>query len=60
MTVVEFDAWCAARKRVKEVAQAADEVGGPRLSLVPIPEQNIAWPTDLLSPAARPVMRCAP
>jgi len=60
MTVEEFDAWCAARKRVKAVAEAADEVGGPRLSLVPIPEQNIAWPTDLLSPAARPVMRCAP
>jgi hypothetical protein len=34
------------------VAEAAGEVGGPRLSLVPLPEQNEAWPTDLLAPAA--------
>jgi hypothetical protein len=51
MTVEEFDEWCAARKRFDEVAEAADEVGGPRLSLVPLPEQNIAWPTDLLPPS---------
>jgi hypothetical protein len=50
MTVEEFDDWCAANRKFDEVAQAADEVGGPRLSLVPLPEQNIAWPTDLLAP----------
>jgi hypothetical protein len=48
MTVEEFDDWCNATKKFDEVAEAADEVGGPRLSLVPLPEQNIAWPTDLL------------
>jgi hypothetical protein len=35
---------------VEAVADAADEEGGPRLSLVPVPEQDIAWPTDLLPP----------
>lgn len=35
--------------------RAANEVGGPRLSLVPLPEQDIAWPTDLLPPAAEPL-----
>ncbi|WP_395622874.1 hypothetical protein [Sphingomonas daechungensis] len=53
MTVEEFDAWCAARKRVKAVHEAAEERGGPSLSLVPIEEQNIAWPTDLLAPAVQ-------
>ena len=51
MTVEEFDDWSRAAKKVDEVAEAADEVGGPRLSLVPLPEQNLAWPTDLLPPA---------
>ncbi len=50
MTVEEFDEWCAASKKYEDVADAADEVGGPRLSLVPLPGQNIAWPTDLLPP----------
>ena len=50
MTVEEFDQWSAATTRYEKVAEAADEVGGPRLSLVPLPEQNIAWPTDLLPP----------
>ena len=36
------------------MAEAADEVGGPRLSLVPLPEQNEAWPTDLLPPIPPP------
>jgi hypothetical protein len=49
-TVEEFDAWSAARKDFDQVAESADEVGGPRLSLVPLPEQNLAWPTDLLPP----------
>src|SRR3954449_954245 len=54
MTVEEFDDWCKATDKFKEVAEAAGEVGGPRLSLVPLPEQNEAWPTDLLAPAAEP------
>jgi hypothetical protein len=33
------------------VQEAADERGGPSLSLVPVEDQNIAWPTDLLAPA---------
>ena len=51
MTVEEFGDWCNARDKVEKVAEAADEVGGPRLSLVPLPEQKEAWPTDLLPPA---------
>lgn len=58
MTVEEYDDWSNARKKFAEVGDAADEVGGPRLSLVPLPEQNIAWPTDLLPPAAIP--DCSP
>jgi hypothetical protein len=54
MTVEEFDDWCKVTKKIEAVAEAADEVGGPCLSLVPLPEQNIAWPTDLLPPAAVP------
>ena len=50
MTVEEFDEWCAATDKFDQVADAADEVGGPRLSLVPLTEQAIAWPTDLLPP----------
>src|SRR5688572_25789067 len=50
MTVEEFDAWCAARTQVAAIAESADEEGGPRLSLVPLPDQQDAWPTDLLAP----------
>src|SRR5438445_12828765 len=50
MTVEQYDDWSNATKKFEQVAEAADEVGGPRLSLVPLPEQNIAWPTDLLPP----------
>jgi hypothetical protein len=53
MSVEEFEDWSNARKRLEDVADAADEIGGPRLSLVPLPEQDIAWPTDLL-PTNRP------
>lgn len=52
MTNEEFDEWVRATKKMEEIAEATDEAGGPRLSLVPVPEQNIAWPTDLLPPAA--------
>ena len=41
-----------------DVAKAADVVGGPRLSLVPLPEQNEAWPTDLLVPAQAEESTC--
>jgi hypothetical protein len=51
MSMEEYEAWSAARSRQDAVAEAADEGGGPRLSLVPVIEQNEAWPTDLL-PAA--------
>ena len=54
MTVEEFDDWSNARKKFEGGGHAADEVGGPRLSLVPFPEQSAAWPTDLLPPAADP------
>ena len=54
MTMEEYDDWSNATKKFKQVAEAADEVGGPRLSLVTLPEQDIAWPTDLLPPAAVP------
>jgi hypothetical protein len=51
-TVEEFDEWAAATDRHEAVAKAADEEGGPSLSLVPITERNEVWPTDLLPPAA--------
>ena len=54
MTVEEFDAWCASTRRVEDMREAADERGGPSLSLVPVEDQNIAWPTDLLAPAVLP------
>src|SRR5438045_5477885 len=56
MTVEEFEDWSNARKKLAEVGDAADEVGGPRLSLVALPEQNVAWPTDL-QPANPPPAR---
>jgi hypothetical protein len=37
MTVEEFDAWCEARKNVREVQEVCSEEGGPRVSLVPKP-----------------------
>jgi hypothetical protein len=50
-TVEEFDDWAAAGDRFDAVGQAADEEGGPSLSLVPTTERNEVWPTDLLPPA---------
>lgn len=50
-TVEEFDDWAAAGDRFDAVGQAADEEGGPSLSMVPITERNEVWPTDLLPPA---------
>ncbi|HEX8571803.1 MAG TPA: hypothetical protein VF759_03525 [Allosphingosinicella sp.] len=51
-TVEEFDRWAAASDRFDAVGKAADEEGGPSLSLVPRTERNEVWPTDLLAPAA--------
>ena len=51
LTVEEFEDWRAASDRVEAVARAADEEGGPSLSLVPSTERNEVWPTDLLPPA---------
>jgi hypothetical protein len=48
----EFDAWVTATDRFEAVAKAADEEGGPSLSLVPVTERGEVWPTDLLPPAA--------
>ena len=52
MSMDEYDAWAAATDRVDAVATAADEEGGPRLSLVPASDRGEPWPTDLLPPAA--------
>ena len=49
-TIEEFDDWSAATDRFGAVAEAADEEGGPSLSLVPTTERNEVWPTDLLPP----------
>lgn len=46
-----FDAWLAASDRNDAVAAAADEEGGPRLSLVATAERAPPEPTDLLPPA---------
>jgi hypothetical protein len=53
-TVEEFDDWAAASDRFDAVGQAADEEGGPSLSLVPSTERQEVWPTDLLPPAGEP------
>jgi len=52
LTVEEFDRWNAATDKYAAIAEAADESGGPSLSLVPATERNEVWPTDLLPPAA--------
>ena len=59
-TVEEFDAWMAASDREEAIAQAADEEGGPRLSLVPATDRKEVWPTDLLPPAVAPRRTTAP
>jgi len=50
-TLEDYDAWSAASGTFAAVAEAADEEGGPSLSLVPKTERNEVWPTDLLPPA---------
>jgi hypothetical protein len=51
-TLEEFHDWEAATDRIEAVGQAADEEGGPSLSLVPSTDRNEVWPTDLLPPAS--------
>ena len=53
LTIEEFDEWCDARKRYRTMNEVTDERGGPTLSLVPLEDQNKAWPTDLLAPAVQ-------
>ena len=60
ISVEGFDAWLAATDREEAVAKAADEEGGPRLSLVPPTDRDIAWPTDLLPPAGESAPRRSP
>ncbi|HEY7805838.1 MAG TPA: hypothetical protein VIC34_01435 [Croceibacterium sp.] len=50
-TLEEYDNWDAATNKFKAVAEAADEGGGPRLSMVPVTPRDEVWPTDLLPPA---------
>ena len=45
---------------VEAVAEAADEEGGPGLSLVPLTERDEACPTDLLPPASESAVDCEP
>jgi hypothetical protein len=52
LTLEEFAEWRAATERFEAVAKAADEEGGPSMSLVPGAERADVWPTDLLPPAA--------
>lgn len=59
MTMEEYDEWSAATDRIGAVAEAADEEGGPSLSLVPRAERNEVWPTDLLAPASEPADEAA-
>ena len=46
-TVEEYDEWSAADDRFKAIARAADEEGGPSLSLVPATERNEVWPLQV-------------
>lgn len=48
----QFDAWVAACEQDEAIAAAADEEGGPRLSLVVAPDRPSPYPTDLLPPTA--------
>lgn len=48
LTIEEFHAWSDSMAKYEKVHERADESGGPALSLVPAPQQEIAWPTDLL------------
>lgn len=51
LTPEEYDNLQAATGKFAAVGKAADEEGGPSLSLVPATERNEVWPTDLLAPS---------
>ena len=48
MTVEEFDVWAAAQRNVSDVKDVCAEEGGPRVSLVPLPN---SVPVDFLPDA---------
>ncbi|MBX9731394.1 MAG: hypothetical protein K2X59_08705 [Sphingomonas sp.] len=54
MSNEEFDAWLAANDRIDATRAAADEEGGPRISLVQIVDRAGPMPTDLLPPPNLP------
>ncbi|MGZ3171582.1 MAG: hypothetical protein ACXWJC_00675 [Croceibacterium sp.] len=54
LTPEEYDNLEAASGKFAAVGKAADEEGGPSLSLVPQTERNEVWPTDLLPEQAMP------
>ena len=51
LTHEEYDELLAATQRVEDVGKAADEEGGPSLSLVRTIDRQSGWPTDSLPPA---------
>lgn len=51
LDIDEFDCFMKARKKFADLSEAADEGGGPALSLVPATERGEVWPTDLLPPS---------
>ena len=53
-TIEEFEAWSASTAKFEQVRAAADEGGGPALSMVPVSRRERAFPTDLLAPADPP------
>lgn len=56
MTLEEFEAWCAERRDVTELLDAAEEEGGPRVSLVPVPTSAPVdfLPDEVAAPSAQP------
>lgn len=54
LTMDEFDDWSARKTQLDAANRSADEGGGPALSLVPVEERELAWPTDLITLGARP------
>jgi len=54
LTPEEYDNLQAATGKFAAVGKAADEEGGPSLSLVPQTEREEVWPTDLLPEQAVP------
>lgn len=45
-----YDAWSVTHDKFATLKAVADEEGGPRMSLVPVPDRGEPWPTDLLPP----------